>query len=816
MTGVGAGTGPLSAERVLDLSTRVAGSYCTKMLGDLGAHVVKVEAAGSGDAARRRGPFPPSGAHPEASAEFLYFNTSKKSVELDLDDDAGRDALRRLVQTHDVVVSDGTLLDLDARGIGFETLREWNDAVILTTISGFGSDGPYSQYKSNHLTTCALGGWALTCGTPDREPLQSGGNLTQTISGAYAAVATLAAVEGRAAHGRGDHVDVSDWEAALTCAMGPTANFEFRGDIGTRHTDYMTGPSFNLRCKDGYVGVNVLTEAQWQTLCLFIGREDMVADARLDDYFRRLGHIDEIRAAIEAAISDRPAVDVFTEAQAWRLPFGLVLSPAEALELPVHSERRYFVRHDHPVAGDIATPRVPFVMTETNTVPTRAPLLGEHTEEVLEIAPARSGRQSDRAAAPSSPLAGLRILDLTMFMSGPLATLIAGDLGADVIKIEAIQRLDGWRSVGRGGRRPWENSGLFNWINRNKRGITLNLADSCGADLLRRLVATADVVIENYTPRVMGNFGLDYESLKVINPDLIMVSMPGFGGSGECRDYAAFAWTTEQMSTICHLTGYEGGGPLFTGTTCGDPLAGLMGALALLAAVNHRRRTGSGQHVDLSQVEASTTFVGEFLVEAQITGTDPTRHGNANRFMSPHGIYPCRDDGWVAIACEDDEAWSVLRDELLTQGAEVAAGHSLAERVAVADEIDDTIAAWTRQRRANDVMHDLQRRGVAAATLMDGPALLADPHLRERGYFLLQDRDEIGTKSHLKQPFRMRDAVLPEPRRTAYLGEHNREVLSGILGLSDDEIQALERDQVIGTWPVDVPRPVEDEVTAPF
>ena len=249
---------------------------------------------------------------------------------------------------------------------------------------------------------------------------------------------------------------------------------------------------------------------------------------------------------------------------------------------------------------------------------------------------------------------------MTMFQAGPMVTLMASDLGADVIKIEAIQRLDGWRGSGTGGGRPWENSGLFNWVNRGKRGITLNLTDPRGPALVRQLVATADAVVENFTPRVMGNFGLDYKSLRAITPDLVMLSMPGFGGTGSWRDYAVFAWTTEQMSTICHLTGYEDGGPMLTGTTCGDPLAGLMGAVALLSALHHRRLTGEGQHVDLSQVEACTSFMGDLLIEAQLTHADPGRHGNRSTTMAPHGIYPCRDDRWVAVACRDDEEWRAL------------------------------------------------------------------------------------------------------------------------------------------------------------
>jgi crotonobetainyl-CoA:carnitine CoA-transferase CaiB-like acyl-CoA transferase len=308
----------------------------------------------------------------------------------------------------------------------------------------------------------------------------------------------------------------------------------------------------------------------------------------------------------------------------------------------------------------------------------------------------------------------------------------------------------------------------------------------------------------------MQNFGLDYARLQEINPDLIMVSMPGVGMTGPSRDFAAFAWTTEQMSTITHLTGYAGGDPLFTGTTCGDPLAGLMGALAMFAAVNHRRRTGEGQHIDLSQVEASTTFVGEYLVEAQVTGVDPTRRGNANAWMAPHGTYPGTDDRWIAIACADDAMWQALWTAIGSPSPEpdgTAPFATLDQRHAAAAQIDEWLTTFTAQHDPRRLMHVLQDQGVAAGAVLDGRDLLEEPHLRDRAFFVELDRDEIGMKHHLEEPFRLRDTPSRAHRRTAYLGEHNRDILCGELGVSDDEYDKLEVDDVIGTWPAGIPRP---------
>ncbi|MEZ4481781.1 MAG: CoA transferase [Dehalococcoidia bacterium] len=251
-------TGPLSGLRVLDISEGIAGPFCARLLGDLGADVIKVERPG-GDWSRRLGPFPGGVEDAEQSAAFFAFNTSKRGITLDVDTDAGRESLAHLLATHDVVIAGETAGELSARGLGFDQLAAWNQRVILTTISGFGSEGPRAPWKWSHLTTCATGGWARTCGLPDREPLQAGGAITETLTGAFAAVATLLAVYGRRQHGIGDHVDVSAQQAALCAALFPSLRYEYSGALADRNSALGPGPSFILPAVDGYIGVNVLT-----------------------------------------------------------------------------------------------------------------------------------------------------------------------------------------------------------------------------------------------------------------------------------------------------------------------------------------------------------------------------------------------------------------------------------------------------------------------------------------------------------------------------------------------------------------------------
>jgi crotonobetainyl-CoA:carnitine CoA-transferase CaiB-like acyl-CoA transferase len=543
----------------------------------------------------------------------------------------------------------------------------------------------------------------------------------------------------------------------------------------------------------------------------------------------RMRLAEEIRARFAEAVRGRGAEELFHEGEAWRIPLGLVPSMAEIVALPPHRERGFFVELEHPRAGTVPVPGVPFRSSVTAARPYRPPLLGEHNDEVLaecagvEVpAPADGARRGvDRGlvagATPAAsaartadgsvppPLDGLRIIDLSMFFSGPLATQIAGDAGADVIKVESVQRIDGWRGAAVGTvARPWERAPTFNWVNRSKRGITLNLADPRGADLLKRLVADADVLIENYTPRVMANFGLEYETLRAINPRLIMLSMPGFGGDVSWRDYVAFGMSTEQFSGICHLTGYAGGPPLFTGMNGGDPFVGVIAATALLAALYHRRRTGEGQHIDLSQVEACTLFVGDAVAGWTLAGVDPGRTGNAHPTRAPHGIYPCRDDDWIAIDCQCDEQWATFA-RLIGRpewGAEGAAYATVDGRLRDRAAIDAAIAAWTRTRGHLELMDTLQALGVPAGAALSGPELLADPQLAARGGFLPQDRPEVGVKHYPSQPYRFRFAASPPDRRAPLLGEHTAEVLAGRLGIGADELAVLERDDVIGTVPI--------------
>ncbi len=807
----------LEGLRVLDISEGLAGPFAAKLLGDLGADVIKLESP-EGDEARRRGPFAGS-EDIETSAPFLYANTSKRSVIIDSSDPDDLALRAKLLEWADVIVSHETELSLAARGIGYRHLSAGNPRVVLTTVTGFGSDGPYADWQWNHLTAGALGGFTYLCGREDREPLQLGASVTETLTGAYAAVATLIAVHAAQAHGRGDHVDVSAIEAAVNAALLPVQRYDYTGSSGSRRADIGPSPSFILPTSDGYVGANVLTQAQWEMLCQFFGRPEFIEDPLFADGWSRMENSRDLATQLAEQTRPRTAEDVFHDAQTWRIPFGLIPTMSEVVNLLPHRERDFFLDFEHPRAGRVRMPGIPWMFGDERPVGSRTPLLGEHDEEVRVGGWSDGDRDSrvkrgndgggerNEEERPARPLEGLRVIDLSMFMSGPMTSLIFADGGADVIKVESVQRIDGWRAGGATDDFWWEWAPQFNWVNRNKHGITLNLTDQRGADVIRHMVKDADILVENYTPRVMGNFGLSFEELREINPELIMISMPGFGLTGTWSHYTAFANTTEQMSGLPHLTGYSDDQPIFSGTTGGDPLAGVMGALALLSALERRSRLNArgeagGCHIDLSQTETATSFTGEAVTAYSISGEDHGRQGNYHPRIAPHNTYPCRDDEWIAIACETDAQFAALarlmgRDDWLEMASDFV------HRDAAREAIDAAIAKWTSSCDAGELMRELQDLGIAAGVVYDGRGLLEDPHLQARNFFITQHHTYAGTRWYPLQPYRFAHWSGPEvDRPSPTLGRDTREVLARLTTLTQAEVDEMEADDVIGTIPL--------------
>ncbi|MFQ5933372.1 MAG: CaiB/BaiF CoA transferase family protein [Dehalococcoidia bacterium] len=413
----------------------------------------------------------------------------------------------------------------------------------------------------------------------------------------------------------------------------------------------------------------------------------------------------------------------------------------------------------------------------------------------------QKGRQKPQRRAPV--LQSLRVVDLSMGWAGPLAAMLLADFGAEIIKIESTRRMDWWRAdlIGDDPEdRPYEKVAHFNGVNRNKYDCTLDLTDPRAADLLRRLIAASDVLIENYTPRVMENFGLTYEVVRTINPTLVMLSMPAFGSSGPWRDYAAYGNTIDPLSGVTGLTGHPDGSPILASNAYGDPVSGVGGAIGVLMALVQRRRTGRGQHIELSHQELSVHHVSQTLLDYVMNGRVAGRQGNRHPWMAPHGVYPCKgDDEWIAIAVASDEEWEALCSVLCH--SDVAADPRFADGMSRwhnQDELDALLGERTPGWHKLDLALRLQEAGICAEPVNSSADVLKDPQIKVRSSFVWMDRKHVGHHPYPGVTARLSatpgEAYMPAPT----LGEHNGFVLGELLGLSKEGVQNLERDGAIG------------------
>jgi len=384
-------------------------------------------------------------------------------------------------------------------------------------------------------------------------------------------------------------------------------------------------------------------------------------------------------------------------------------------------------------------------------------------------------------------LHGVRILDFTWVLAGPYATRLLADFGAEVIKVQPLLSSEADDAFSRGYYKTW---------NRNKLGITLNLNKSQGIDLARKLVNICDIIVENFAPRVMANWGLDYENLKKIKPDIIMVSLSLMGQTGPWKNYTGYGPMVHAFSGMTFLTSFPGRAPAGPGFSYADHIAGLYASLAALGALEHRCRTGEGQYIDISQVEAMAGQLGDVILKYKMNGQEPVPVGNSSQETAPHNIYPCRgENSWCAIAVFIDTEWQGFKKALGNpQWAEEKKFATLRGRTENIDELDRRISDWTKQHTAAEVMSTLQANGVAAGTVQDAADLAGDPQLKARNFFI--DRPEVG-KLVDASPLRLSETPVKYNRPAPAPGKDNDYVYGKLLGLSEKEIIDLSNKGVV-------------------
>ena len=801
---------PLQNITVVEASEGVAGAFCGRMLAAFGADVIKVERPPGGDPTRVAEPVLPNVTASEASALHLHLNMGKRSALLDWYTERGSESLKRLIQNADVLLEDWSASTLKDLGLddGVEAL---NPRLIDMSLTPFGADGPYADWTATPLVSLALGGFLYLSGDEDREPLAIPGRQPEYLAGLHGYGGLMMALLERQRTGRGKRVSVSEIETLAALHQFTTVMHTYGGVVRSRHGarwenkgNYGRYPITILPCKDGYVSYAVSTEGQWDLLFPMVGQPELLEDPRFETFEVRREHADDIDTILIDWMKDKTRQEVFEYAAGdWSEPASPLLNLSETLSDEQLAHRNFFTDVEHPEAGTLTYPTVPFRMSATQPQFRSAPRLGEHTDQVLGAqTPSPSRERAGVRVNPSlsqpsmgegessPPLADIRILDLTRVWAGPLATRILGDFGADVIKISdprvPIDRL----------------GGTNNKLNRNKPNLALRLDHDSGRDIFLELAATADVVVENFRPRVMRNFNLTYEDLRAVRPDVIMCSMPGYGTTGKYAEYPAFGPSVEAMTGIPSMMGYEGGPPRTSSLAFPDPVSALNSVAAIMTALNHRRRTGQGQFIDLALIEGPICQIGECIAAHSRTGIQPPRVGNTHHEHAPYGVYPTRgEDEWIAICVTSDEQWRELcrlmgRPEL-AHSAEFADGST---RRRNANTLDDIVAQWTREQDGAELAAALQATGIAAGRAAKNYQLLADPHLDARNFFVEIDEPDVGKKTYPGQAIRMdgmdRASWIPSAR----LGEHTGPILSQLLGMSPAQIADLERNETIGLF----------------
>jgi crotonobetainyl-CoA:carnitine CoA-transferase CaiB-like acyl-CoA transferase len=758
-----------------------------------------------GDPLRRTAPLTPKG----QSAWFAFLNFNKSSVVLDADDAGAVARLGELIGNCDVLIDGRDVDAANCPAINIAALRQGNPGLIHVDVSWFGREGPYAKFEATDSTVRALTGLIKLVGPAEGPPMHAPDFQTGICAGLWGFISAASSVLGRMQDGHGRASSLSIFESSIAVTEYTMFESFVHGDIMRRigvNRFWPTFPAGIYETKQGWLGVTTVTPAQWRAFCEMLGLHDLRDDATLSMGVDRLQRMEEIESKFIPKLKQRTAKEWFAEALKRKIPIVPVPGIGDLIGDAEKRSRGAIV----PITiGD----ETGFTAGSMQRLTGTPPRCGGAVPDIGEAQPvmAAPGGATARSRAPAAdvtkrlPLEGVRVIDFSMGWAGPICTRTLADLGADVIKIEAIQYPDWWRGVDRRPayvlERMYEKSVRYCIMNRNKRGITLDLTRPQGLQLAKRLLADADLVVDNYSVEVLPKLGLGYEVLRQLNPKLVMMSMSAFGTGSVHRDCRAYGSTLEQGSGLPSVVGDTNGPPVMSHIAFGDAVGGLNGCAAVLTALIHARLTGNGQFIDLAQIECMMPFAAPWITAHSIDGRVPARYGNRHPDFVPHGCFPCAgSDNWIVVAVSSDAMWPKLCK--LLGRSDWAMDETLKSSVArrqIENEIEAAITAWTSARAPDDAMNALQAAGIASGVARLPIELLADPQLHARGFIQEIDRAFIGRHPQPSMPFRETERPFEIRFAPPTLGEHNREILAGMLGLSDAEIDQLARDGIIGT-----------------
>ncbi len=809
----------LAPYRVLNLSDE-RGLFCARILSELGADVVHVEPPG-GSPARHRGPRAGGGVggdadddlDPERSITWWAMARGTRSVALDLDEPGDRRSLEGLVVGADVLIESADPGHWEARGLGYETLAEVNPRLVWVSITPFGSDGPKADYAATDLIVQAASGAMTLTGAGDRRPLRASAVPAWTHAGAEAAGGALIALREAQHSGRGQRVEVSAQRATNL-----TAQFSLPA-VAVGHRRITRAGGFSLQgvdfpfiwaTADGYVSLTLaidpLNKPFLDRLLAFMAEEGHGAEGVTDrDWVVHLRSIRSgdapttdlvtLREAVAAFVATRTKADLFAAA----LDRKLLLVPVADFDDLYRSDqlghRRFWTDERLPDGSDAL---LPDHLVRSTLTPDRArepaPAVGAHNAVVLSE-PRRV--TPDPVGPIDAPLAGIKVLDMMWVMAGPTSTGVLGQYGATVVKVENEARMDTARLLAPwyGGKAGKERSLGFGSINVNKLSVTVDPNTAEGREVILDLVRWADVVTESFSPKAMRGWGLDYDSLRAVKPDLIMLSSCLMGQDGPHATVAGYGTMGSAAAGLVPPTGWADRAPSGPYGAYTDYCAPRISVAALLAAIDHRDRTGEGQYLDQSQVESTLNYAAPAILDHQVNGTAWDRLGNTDPDLFPHDAYPSAgDDEWVAIACRHDDDW---RNLCRVVGCDGWAGWDLATRRDRAPDIDRALSGWTATRSPRAAEAELQAAGVPAHSVLHAEAP-PDPQLEHLQHLVEVDHVEFGARPIERTRIQL-TRTPPTPTHVPKIGQHTERVLGGILGYDDARIDALRAAGALGT-----------------
>lgn len=795
----------LSGISVVDLSETVAGEYCAKLLADFGAEVIKIEAPLTGSPTRHMAPIKPLPDGSSCSALFAWLNTNKRSLCLDLPHEHDLTTLHNLIAEADVVIDDHDMAWLASRHLAPQDFERLFPATTLCSITPHGLDAPQELWHAANLNVFHDSGWGYhtpTAANPSQPPLKGPGRfLVDYEAGTDAASAILSSLYWRQHSGYGQIIDVAKRNVLISRADLVLGRILAGEDPATTsRTAYdQAGPAAVFPCADGAVYLYITNQKHWRGLRELMDNPDWMAD--YDDDWLEFGVtpalVRRFQDGFRVWVADKTRVEISNAGQRLGVPLVPVNTAADIHHSPQFRFRQFFRCHRHPTLGDLALPSAPFRMSATQPCPLGpAPDLGSETNAAFltqrqHFPSVHKGQER----SSRGPLAGLRVVEITKVWAGPYAGKMLAFLGAEVIKVESHTNLDELRAFGGV---DIDQAPFFLSVNQEVKSVQANMKTPQGIELVRKLIANCDILINNLRPGAMERLGLDPETLLAINPRLIAVSIKMYGNDGPLGEQTGYAPCFAALGGLHHLVGHEASQPLGTNMRYGDSTVGACAVLGSLIALFHREQTGEGQSVDISAVECMAAMAGDVLVQHAMTGEVPGPDGNLHSEYAPHGVYPCRDGAWLCLAVSSDDEWLTLCHQLgnpaLASRPEFADADT---RRANASLLDDEIGRLTRVRNADALAAQLCRAGVSASKSLSSLDMIGDEILWHSGVFRHVSDHRQGSRPIIAPGWRMSRTDHHIGRGGPRLGEHNHQVYGDLLGLTAAEIAALQRDGVI-------------------